>query len=180
MTVRTAMEYNPLAPDFYTSDPFGIYRWMRDEAPVYYSEDHDFYALTRHEDVAPAFKDFETYSSRFGVDLSSVRSGVPTATGMKMIIFMDPPEHRNMRSLMNKVFTPRAIQAQKQMVTAKVEKYISRLDPDGFDARAWISQWLREPLPALGGVRPIDLIDTMEGQALVATALEQTQSGAYA
>ena len=36
---------------------------MRDEAPVYYSEEHDFYALTRHEDVAPAFKDHETYSS---------------------------------------------------------------------------------------------------------------------
>lgn len=53
-------------------------------------------------------------------------------------------------------------------------------DPEGFDARAWISNWLREPLPALGGVRPVDLIDTMEGQALVSTVLEQIQSGAYA
>ena len=54
---------------------------MRDEAPVYYNYEHDFYALTRHEDVAAAFKDYETFSSRLGVDLSSVRSGLPTTTG---------------------------------------------------------------------------------------------------
>jgi putative toxin-antitoxin system antitoxin component (TIGR02293 family) len=53
-------------------------------------------------------------------------------------------------------------------------------DPAGFDAAAWMSHWLREPLPALGGARPLDLVDTMEGQALVSTALAQVQSGAYA
>jgi putative toxin-antitoxin system antitoxin component (TIGR02293 family) len=53
-------------------------------------------------------------------------------------------------------------------------------NPEGFDAPAWISRWLREPLPAFGGVRPVDLMDTMEGQAMVATALAQSQSGAYA
>ena len=50
----------------------------------------------------------------------------------------------------------------------------------GFDAHAWISQWLSEPLPAFGGARPIDLIDTMEGQGMVASALAKLQSGAYA
>jgi putative toxin-antitoxin system antitoxin component (TIGR02293 family) len=50
---------------------------------------------------------------------------------------------------------------------------------EGFDAAAWMSRWLKEPLPALGGARPIDLVDTMEGQALVSTALAQMQSGAY-
>jgi putative toxin-antitoxin system antitoxin component (TIGR02293 family) len=49
----------------------------------------------------------------------------------------------------------------------------------GFDATAWMSRWLNEPLPALGGVRPIDLMDTMEGQGVVSTALAQVQSGAY-
>lgn len=53
-------------------------------------------------------------------------------------------------------------------------------DPKGFDARAWLSTWLREPLPALGGLRPLDLLDTMEGQALVSDALARIQSGAYA
>jgi putative toxin-antitoxin system antitoxin component (TIGR02293 family) len=53
-------------------------------------------------------------------------------------------------------------------------------DPAGFDATGWMSRWLQAPLPALGGQRPMDLMDTMEGQALVATALAQMQGGAYA
>ena len=50
----------------------------------------------------------------------------------------------------------------------------------GFDPRAWLARWLTEPLAAFGGTRPADLLDTMEGQGLVATALAQVQSGAYA
>ena len=53
-------------------------------------------------------------------------------------------------------------------------------DPANFDATAWLSRWLREPLPAFGGAPPFDYMDTMEGQALVSQALGQTQSGAYA
>lgn len=53
-------------------------------------------------------------------------------------------------------------------------------DPEGFDALAWLSRWLSEPSPALGHLKPIDLLDTMEGQALVSRTLAQAQSGAYA
>ncbi len=51
--------------------------------------------------------------------------------------------------------------------------------PRDFDAGAWLSTWLREPLPAIGGQRPIDLLGTEQGQAIVAKALAQIQSGAY-
>ncbi len=53
-------------------------------------------------------------------------------------------------------------------------------DSANFDARAWMARWLTEPLPAFGGARPADLMDTMEGQGLVSAALSQIQSGAYA
>lgn len=53
-------------------------------------------------------------------------------------------------------------------------------DPTNFDAKAWMARWLSEPLPAFGGLRPADLVDTMEGQGLVSTALAQIHSGAYA
>lgn len=53
-------------------------------------------------------------------------------------------------------------------------------DPTNFDAPAWMARWLTEPLPALGGQRPSDLMDTMEGQGLVSAALAKIQSGAYA
>ena len=52
--------FDPFSQDFFNG-AYETYRRMRDEAPVYYNEEHDFYALTRHEDVAPAFKDFDTY-----------------------------------------------------------------------------------------------------------------------
>ena len=53
-------------------------------------------------------------------------------------------------------------------------------NPEGFDAAAWLSEWLSSPVPALGGTRPLDLMDTMTGQALVSQTLAQMQSGAYA
>jgi uncharacterized protein (DUF2384 family) len=53
-------------------------------------------------------------------------------------------------------------------------------EPDGFEANAWLSRWLREPAPALGGARPLDLMDTVEGQSLVSRTLAQMQGAAYA
>ena len=53
-------------------------------------------------------------------------------------------------------------------------------NPEGFDAAAWLSEWLSSPVPALGGTRPLDLMDTMTGQVLVSQTLAQMQSGAYA
>lgn len=53
-------------------------------------------------------------------------------------------------------------------------------DPSNFDARAWMVRWLTEPLAALGGVPPNDLMGTMEGQILVSAALAKVQSVAYA
>lgn len=53
-------------------------------------------------------------------------------------------------------------------------------DAEGFDAARWLSRWLSEPLPALGGEKPLSLLDTMEGQSLVADTLAKVQSGAFA
>ncbi len=148
---KAKLVFDPFSMDFFNG-AYETYRRMRDEAPVYYNDEHDFYALTRHEDVAPAFKDFDTYSSAYGIDLSTIRNGLPTESGPRMIIFMDPPSHRNMRSLLNKVFTPRAIQAQTDNVIDKIDKYLSRLDPDGFDA----VQEFTAPFP-------VEVITTMLG-----------------
>jgi len=141
--------FDPFSEEFFNS-PYETYRRMQEEAPVYYSEEYDFYALTRHEDVAAGLKDFETYSSAYGIDLSMVRSG--QRTPQKSIIFMDPPEHRHMRSLLNKVFTPRAIQSQRQMVTEKIDKYLAAVDPDRFDV-----------VQDFSGPFPVEVITTMLG-----------------
>src|ERR1700737_5309253 len=121
--------FDPFSEEFF-DNPFDMYRRMRQDAPLYYDEEEDFYALTRHEDVAAAFKDHESFSSARGCDLSMVRTGeVP----QRSIIFMDPPDHRHMRSLLNKAFPPRAIQAQKETVTELIEHDLGEEDPDNFD-----------------------------------------------
>lgn len=51
--------------------------------------------------------------------------------------------------------------------------------PEGFDAAEWIGKWMTRPQFALGNRRPIDLLDTAEGQRLVATLLVRAQAGVY-
>ncbi|BCI85616.1 hypothetical protein NIIDMKKI_08220 [Mycobacterium kansasii] len=80
--------FDPFSEEFFNG-PWDTYRRMQEEAPVYYSEEYDFYALTRHADVAAGLKDFQTYSSAYGIDLAMVRTGQPSPH--KAIIFMDPP-----------------------------------------------------------------------------------------
>jgi len=53
-------------------------------------------------------------------------------------------------------------------------------NPEGFDAAKWVSNWLKSPLPALGGQTPASYMDTVEGQKLVSNLLATAQSGAYA
>lgn len=141
--------FDPYSEEFFTN-PFEIYRRMREEAPLYYDEKEDFYALTRHVDVAAALKDFETYSSSRGCDLAMVRKGI--SAEQKSIIFMDPPEHRHMRSLLNKAFTPRAIQSQRETVDEVAEKYLAAVDPEHFDV-----------VQDFSGPFPVEVITRMAG-----------------
>lgn len=53
-------------------------------------------------------------------------------------------------------------------------------DPERFNPAAWVARWLEQPLPALGGAAPARLMDTGEGQAIVAALLEQIRHGTYA
>jgi cytochrome P450 len=145
---KSKLVFNPVSQDYF-DNPYEIYQRMRDEAPIYYDEREDFYALTRHADVAAAFKDHESFSSARGCDLSMVRSGdVP----QKSIIFMDPPDHRHMRSLLNKAFTPRAIQSQRETVVELVEHYLGKADPDNFDV-----------VQDFSGPFPVEVITRMAG-----------------
>jgi cytochrome P450 len=145
---KPKVKFNPVAQEYF-DNPYDIYQRMRDDAPLYYDEEEDFYALTRHEDVAAAFKDHESFSSARGCDLGMVRTGeVPS----KSIIFMDPPDHRHMRSLLNKAFTPRAIQSQQETVTELIEHYLGKADPDNFDV-----------VQDFSGPFPVEVITRMAG-----------------
>ena len=129
------IEFDPFSQDFFDG-AYDTYRRLRDEAPVYYSAKWDFWALTRYDDVAPATRDHETYSSAKGATLDMVKSHDDAIPVPKVIISMDPPEHEKMRKLVSKVFTPRAIDALEDMVRGKVYECLDSLDPSGFDVVA--------------------------------------------
>jgi cytochrome P450 len=87
-------------------DPYPLYRRMRDEAPAYYNEALDFYALTRFQDCLDALLDWQTFSSAQGTVLE-LMDGTPLPGNM--MIFMDPPRQTRYRNLVSKAFTPARI-----------------------------------------------------------------------
>ena len=146
-----SVEFDPFSQEFFDG-AYETYRRLRDEAPVYYNAKWDFWALSRYDDVAPATKDHETYSSAKGATLDMVKAHDDAIPVPKVIISMDPPEHQKMRKLVSNVFTPRAITSLESMVHEKVYERIDALDPSSFDVVADFS-----------ALFPNDVITTMLG-----------------
>jgi cytochrome P450 len=114
------------------ADPHPVWKRLRDEAPLYYNEKYDFYALSRFDDVEPALLDWETYRSGRGSVLELIRANIEIPPGI--ILFEDPPVHDVHRGLLSRVFTPKKMNA----IEPKVREFCARtLDPligvDGFD-----------------------------------------------
>jgi cytochrome P450 len=84
--------FDPFSEVFF-NDPYNTYRRLRDESPVYHNEKYGFWALSRYEDVEPAMKDCQTYSSARGITLDMYLAE-PDPTQPTLIIMMDPPHTR--------------------------------------------------------------------------------------
>ncbi|MFC3778543.1 cytochrome P450 [Mycolicibacterium holsaticum] len=97
-------------------DPYPVYKRLRDEAPVYYNEKFDFWALSRFEDVEHALRDVENLSSAKG-DILEVVKAEPVMP-MGVFINEDPPQHTVHRLLVSRAFTPRKMQAIEDQVRA--------------------------------------------------------------
>ena len=102
------MYYDPYDVDLNT-DPYPMFRRIRDEAPLYFNERHDFYALSRYDDVDAALHDHETFSSARGAVLEIIQSAMEIPSGT--LIFEDPPIHNIHRKLLSRIFTPRKVAA---------------------------------------------------------------------
>jgi cytochrome P450 len=114
------------------TDPYPIWKRLREEAPLYYNEKHDFFALSRYDDVEKGLLDVKTYSSAKGSLLELIKADIEMPPGI--FIFEDPPQHDRHRSLLSRVFTPKKMAA----IEPKVREFCARtLDPlrgtDKFD-----------------------------------------------
>ena len=65
-------------------------------------------------------------------------------------------------------------------LTALVQRMVDKSGESmGFDAQAWLGQWLLEVPPALGHRRPLDVLYESGGLDVVRGVLLRAQSGAY-
>jgi cytochrome P450 len=97
-------------------DPHPTWRRMREEAPLYYNEKFDFFALSRFDDVERALVDWDTYRSGRGSTLEVIKANIDIQPGM--ILMEDPPVHDVHRTLLSRVFTPKKMNAIEPQVRA--------------------------------------------------------------
>ena len=106
MSVDEAVDvyWDPWDPEL-NAHPYALFRRLRDEVPLYYNERHDFYAISRAEDVERAFVDAKRLINGRSDILEFIKSGMEFPSGM--FIFEDPPQHTKHRGLLARVFTPK-------------------------------------------------------------------------
>ena len=133
MTVSSDADlyYDPFDTEI-DKDPYPLWRRLREEAPLYYNEKHDFFALSRFDDVDKAMMNWDAYRSGRGSTLEIIKANITLPPGI--ILMEDPPIHDLHRGLLSRVFTPKKMNA----LEPKVREFCARsLDPlvgaGGFD-----------------------------------------------
>jgi cytochrome P450 len=145
-----AVYFDPYDVDI-NSNPYPSFARLREEAPLYYNEQYDFYALSRFSDVNRALVDHETFSSARGAIVELIKANIDIPPGT--VIFEDPPIHDIHRKLLARMFTPRKVNA----LEPKIREYCARaLDPliggDKFDF-----------VTDLGAIMPMQVISALLG-----------------
>jgi cytochrome P450 len=130
-TTESELYYDPYDFEIDT-DPYPVWKRLRDTRPLYYNERYDFFALSRFDDVDQCSRDWETYISSKGTLLEIIKSDMELPPGS--IIFEDPPAHNIHRRLLSRVFTPRNINALEPKIREFCAHSLDPLvDQGGFD-----------------------------------------------
>jgi cytochrome P450/ferredoxin-NADP reductase len=108
----TLRDYDPFSAAF-QADPFSVYRWMRDDAPVFYSEKWNWWALSRFEDVRAAALDPDTFRSFEGIDIDDTAKD---QSGPGFLPDVDNPRHDQIRAVVQPYFLPRRIAGQEASI----------------------------------------------------------------
>ena len=146
-SVSPPVEFNPLLPEF-IANPYPFYHRLRSEDPVHRSTLlPDTWIVTRYADVAMILRDArfgrhdaeEFFRERFG-------EGPLINVFTKWMLFRDPPDHTRLRNLVNKAFTPRAIEGLRPRIHDLVNYLLDAVQQRGsMDIMADLAY----PLPVL-------------------------------
>jgi len=122
-------DYNPLM-DEVLDDPYPIYKQLRDEAPAYYVEEFDCWALSRFDDIWVQTGMSKTYSAsqRGTTPAHLLTNQLPVFPSVNM---MDPPEHTRNRALISGAFKPHRVASLEPLVREIVNRHIDDIAPKG-------------------------------------------------
>jgi hypothetical protein len=116
--------------------PHALWTRLRTESPVHWCTPagfEPFWAITRHADICEISKRPDTFSSARGIAMlpeaqeTVVREQNQGLGAMRVIIEMDPPEHRSFRNVTSPVFTPRAVKAMDGVIRTSAREIVDRL-----------------------------------------------------
>ncbi len=134
------MEYDPFSQEF-QADPLPVYRWMRDEVPVFYSEKWGWWALSRFEDVRAAATDPQTFLSYEGIDIDDTAKD---QSGPGFLPDIDNPRHDQIRRMIQPRLLPNRIAEREGAVRAVVRGLI---DVWRYRGTVDLAQELAWPMP---------------------------------
>ena len=141
---QTGVVYNPLSDEM-VRDPYPVYARLRERSPVHYSRLAGGLVLSRYADVDRILRDH----ARFTVNpdaRKSRKARYKPSQEERSILFMDPPDHTRLRSLVNKAFTRSAINALEPRIREIMGVLLDDIgDPAGFD----LMEAIAIPLPVI-------------------------------
>ena len=141
---RNGVTYNPFS-DKVTQDPYPAYAELRERSPVHHSRLMDAIVLSRYADIDRILRDHARFSVNPDLRTSRKARYKPTPEE-RSILFIDPPDHTRLRSLVNKAFTRSAINALEPRIREIMGALLDGIrEPDGFD----LMQTVAIPLPVI-------------------------------
>ncbi len=161
-------------PDVY-ADPYPLLRELRETAPVHKLSFADYWVLTRYEDCRKALRDPRMGNPEPGDEVPTLTAErVRTPNEERTFLFLNPPDHTRLRSLVSRAFTPRRVEGLRSAVENMTNELLDSLAASGggdlIDQLAFplpanvISEMVGVPLADRDWLRPLvsDLAGTLE------------------
>jgi hypothetical protein len=123
--------YDPFAEEV-LADPYPFYKQLRDEAPAYYLEKYDCWALSRFQDVWEVSSDTEHFTATKGTSSAQVLTKDQPVT--PMLNSMDPPAHSKLRAVVRQCFLPKYLRDAEPAIRGLFESLLApQLERGGCD-----------------------------------------------
>ena len=129
--------------DFYVSNPYQTYAWMREDAPAYWDSTNEIWGISRYDDIVKIEKNKSVFISS-DTEKGGYRPNLPADSS---IIGLDDPEHTVRRLLVSRRFTPRSVESWIPHISGAVEKLLD--EALSADRPVDIVGELAAPLPAM-------------------------------